>query len=1319
MKIGDYKQMMAYLTRPEQPKEQVANLVDELTPGPLKDELTKDYDPSQESYEEYLQRKALGERPFNAQDGGRANLAIGGGAIEGENLGTREGFNRPLIPVSELPKDQKKFINNWLKNNPDKTWEDLTSLQRNDLKKGKNVGVGYGGTTPKGVDNPAFQPLSEKGKKIAQHVYGTTDISDDKRYRINRGEITMDTKPVKFEKGKDISVKMKRGANIADDVIFPNEQMKKDFIKAIKARVQQPEKAVVDFSNKELAKLFPISEKQAGRAAQYFIKDLGLEYAKVKTKTASEIIKNTKNLIKQTSSFLEENRIRSAKTNILEELDLQKKMDTAHRVSKTHMAKLGLEFNTDIMGIDSRLINQIIVKPSEVQLDRLYRKQYDIFEKLKKNPDSIELKNNLKNINKEVTDIVKSTSGRLVGVTIDPDTLETSFQGIKKKYSFSNVLGDSMTMKELENIPKEDQVKFLTKQLPKAIDLEVKRGFVPNDFKNILSNPNSQKAILKYAKQKAPELINPLKKAFLNPDSKASLKLFSSFPAITTAGLVGLGIYKGMGFDQEARADEVLPSEGSVLPGAAAAGTAGAGYALRKPLTKFGKYALQVAGTPLGATGLIAGFGIDPKKAMDRVGIEAELALAPELVKQSAKFSPAVQRILNFGLSPTMAARAARIASPIGIASLGGEALYKYGKFVKDELDRIEKMSPEEREAYNIAEQEQMGVAAADGGLIRQGFRGGGMDMGAGSSKSSKSSGPAGGASSGGNYGGNKNSGPDRSKVSEQQERNNQAAVREAQAFNQKKEETINRIKEAQPKQSPIRTFFDHTNFTKPLKMVGSIPNYHQLGGYDFMSRFPNTPPSIAKSLGYGYQGLFEGIRSLNPFDNYSFQDAMTRAGEEGRLNALGVDAYGNPTNPITQQYYNLPTTLGPNYNLPTTLGPNKEAQTSKGGGLANFIKNNIAPEYRLYTRTMVPGLKTGRLDEEYFPDDFKLDLRQQALDKYTRTGELSGMVNEADQHMSRGEINKLTKFPSTYATLGTYSYQIDPKTLDVKITDKYDWNPAYGTKENFTGFVGNQPEKGGRDVDASMLKDYVVNSLKEGIDFTSGLELLGNLLGPRSSKGEGVDIDINIPTEFAAMRADTSYATGGRIGFKGGGRQDAESQYGADSVGSYDSSQNVSNRDQVYGGNNFKSDPDDNREQYGAQGQYQRPPSTPSDGGDNKINLINTLNKFRPDTFVNPYNFSVDLNKNIGPFGLNSFINTLGILGIDDPRTPEDESEQDDYGISASYIRDLLGGTLGLGAGYSPTTGTNFGLNFSKQFNQGGRVGFADGPNNLKKGKK
>jgi hypothetical protein len=88
----------------------------------------------------------------------------------------------------------------------------------------------------------------------------------------------------------------------------------------------------------------------------------------------------------------------------------------------------------------------------------------------------------------------------------------------------------------------------------------------------------------------------------------------------------------------------------------------------------------------------------------------------------------------------------------------------------------------------------------------RVGLKGGGADMGAGSSKSSKSSGPAGGASSGGNYGGNNSkSDPDDNREQygaqgqyqrppSQQERNNQAAVREAQAFNQKKEETIKSV---------------------------------------------------------------------------------------------------------------------------------------------------------------------------------------------------------------------------------------------------------------------------------------------------------------------------------------------------------------------------------------------------------------------------------------------------------------------------------------------------------------------------------------------
>ena len=275
----------------------------------------------------------------------------------------------------------------------------------------------------------------------------------------------------------------------------------------------------------------------------------------------------------------------------------------------------------------------------------------------------------------------------------------------------------------------------------------------------------------------------------------------------------------------------------------------------------------------------------------------------------------------------------------------------------------------------------------------------------------------------------------------------------------------------------------------------------------------------LSKYKSYSEQELLENIEAKRPNQLQSFSQ------EDYQLNTMPM---------FEPKDVAPPRSYSPMPNIYDT--PRLSQVDLAEGGLANLIKNNIAPEYRLYTRTMVPGLKTGRLDENYFPDDFKLDLRKQALDKYSKTGELSGIVDEMDQHASRTKKNKLIRFPSTYAALGTYSYEIDPKTLDVKVKDRYDWNPAYGTKGNFTGFVGNEPEKGGRDVDASILKDYAVNTMKRGIDIPAGLEILGNLLGPRSSKGEGVDIDVNIPTEFAAMRADTPYADGGRVSMSDGG---------------------------------------------------------------------------------------------------------------------------------------------------------------------------------------
>jgi hypothetical protein len=215
-------------------------------------------------------------------------------------------------------------------------------------------------------------------------------------------------------------------------------------------------------------------------------------------------------------------------------------------------------------------------------------------------------------------------------------------------------------------------------------------------------------------------------------------------------------------------------------------------------------------------------------------------------------------------------------------------------------------------------------------------------------------------------------------------------------------------------------------------------------------------------------------------------------------------------------------------------------------GYFSNLIKENIPPEYRLYAKSILPGGKKGNVDESYFTEDFKKDLRQQVLTKFKETGKLKGSIGELDTHYRSGvkkygqgekyPINKLIGLPSTYATLGSYNYEIDPETLDVKIKDTYDWNPAYG-KDSSSGKTGWVGDKKGKDVDTSMLKDYVMQSLKTGvIDKGDALELLGNYLGPKASKGEGINVDIDIPAQDIPMEEGETFATGGRVRMAGGG---------------------------------------------------------------------------------------------------------------------------------------------------------------------------------------
>ena len=399
---------------------------------------------------------------------------------------------------------------------------DENNTEQLELADGGRVELGEGG-------------LSQKGRKIAKIVYGLKDSEIDswaknpvnkiKVYRINKGITTKETKATGITPGDPnrIIVQAPRGSEKVSNIIFPNKKIEKNFLKEVKKKFSSPVSASeITFSS--LADNFPISEKQAGRAVRYLGNKLGLEYPKGTSTKEYYSPEAKKERYGDVTSRKMEEKISKIKTPILKEADLSKKIDLAHRVSKRHMNRLGIQFNTDTVGMDSRLINQIIVRPSEFALKNLYNKQYSLFNTAKKSRLTSDISNKLNEVNSKIINEVEKTSGRLVGVIVDPDTLETSFHGLKKKLSLDS---KGIDLKQLEKMSLEKQTDYLSKVVPKAINAEIDRGFIPKDFEKILSNPGRQESIIKYAKRTAPELIPQLKQIFKDPGSTKSIEIYS------------------------------------------------------------------------------------------------------------------------------------------------------------------------------------------------------------------------------------------------------------------------------------------------------------------------------------------------------------------------------------------------------------------------------------------------------------------------------------------------------------------------------------------------------------------------------------------------------------------------------------------------------------------------------------------------------------------------------------------------------------------------------------------------------------------------
>jgi hypothetical protein len=526
------------------------------------------------------------------------------------------------------------------------------------------------------------KPLTKEQDKIAKEVYKEEikkyDSYDDWKkdpknmYKVSgvrTGETTLETKAsgkTRFDTDRIIV----RQDGTPD---FPNKTMQTNFEKDIKELYSKPKGQ--GLLKKDFVKKYPVTNKQLDRIFPYYKKKDNLEYPKSTKKKGYLTEKQRYGDV--TDLTVQEQISEKIKRPILREKKILSKegkglIDFAHRISKDHANALGIQFGTQNTGFDSRLINEVVIKPSEIRLDKFYERQRDILDQIKTKGVTKELAEEMNTLNKLINKEVKKTSGRLIGVNIDPNTQEISFTGKKKEFKLSNI---NKTFKELKEIPSKDRLNYIRKGVAESIDAEIKRGFKPSDFKEILGDPKNRETLLRYAKAYSPDIFNKFKKILDDPTSTRSVPLYSN--PFFDPSLMG----------------RVIGDIASSL------------------------------GSPTALVGLNVGLGVDPTQSLDRAILGAEAALAPSGIKALTSRldtikNPAVRKGIETvaGLrlpgvfTPANVMRAARFAQPLGIATLVGEGLYQLGKKGYEEQQMINEMRENDPEAYQryLAEQQEL-----------------------------------------------------------------------------------------------------------------------------------------------------------------------------------------------------------------------------------------------------------------------------------------------------------------------------------------------------------------------------------------------------------------------------------------------------------------------------------------------------------------------------------------------------------------------------------------------------------------------------------
>ena len=489
----------------------------------------------------------------------RQTLAIGGGVIEGQDLGSREGF--------ATPREKRAILKSKI---DDLVLQGTTQISRKDLMTLVEES-GLAGSDVRKQLNKLEKNHPDIFSKIkilsVQDLSGSKDFEKflNEKLKTLKGPIETTVPNLVAESGVEIDTPT------ADSVIRKNKNFSKNFVlsfgkkldpvveknltKAINAYKRLPKKTKFAFQTggmgqegklEKFLKQFDLRSDTVGKKLfRNKLQSLDLyEKAPILGPNQQKIMEGRKSAIGSAKAY--EDHLYKFKKEVQESLGLPKTktktgreflpIDMAHRTDIYQLEQLGEKLKVEDYGPEYEIINRQKVKSLENKLTPLYETQSKLFNEAKNSKTiSSSLKEKIIKNNNEILETVGTSDlkGRIKPITVDPNTLK-----IKRGQNVLMELGIGLVDSDMDKIVYPTKKNNFTSSLD---DLTIKANLAEQTLKEaidagLIDEATGRQRLNKFLNVKDPRIEELLKIEGVTTADKVSVpeksrtrKMFEDF----------------------------------------------------------------------------------------------------------------------------------------------------------------------------------------------------------------------------------------------------------------------------------------------------------------------------------------------------------------------------------------------------------------------------------------------------------------------------------------------------------------------------------------------------------------------------------------------------------------------------------------------------------------------------------------------------------------------------------------------------------------------------------------------------------------------